>query len=208
MKYTLILSLMMILGISAAKAGDPLDVNAADLVGKVYGVADASANRNECRLEAGERFGYMPANEDGAEWINSTDGFAVRYSGMAPEADAMARYDGNKVAGYGYIFYFPYEAYARKLADSAQCEFCSTLLQELTDMAISMCSDPMTDAIFDMSGDYNGNDISLTLREEIDHETITPDQLAGSVPADRCGRFVLLVSIVPDAYPLTASLSE
>ncbi|MDE6810792.1 MAG: hypothetical protein K2J15_00405 [Muribaculaceae bacterium] len=208
MKHTILFTLIMIFTFSCMTAAEPVDVNASDIIGKVYGITAPSCNQVDCRQAVAEHFGKLPCKEDGGEWLTSDEGLILRYSSMSPEVDAMARYENGKVAGFGYIFYFPYEAHCRKSANSSQCEFCRALIQELADMDVYMVANPMTDSLFEISGEYNGNDISLILREEIENENVTANQLAGTVPADRSGQFVLLVSVVPETYNLTAVLAE
>lgn len=205
---SLIIASLMLPGLSNAFASTPVEVNASDIIGKIYCVADPDSGREECRRLSTERYGAEPGNEDGAEWISSDNGFAISYYGMQPEVDAMARYEGNEVAGFGYVFYFPYNSHCREAANHDQCEFCSTLLQELNDMAVTLDVNEAADALFEVFGEYAGSDISLTLREEIESETMAPDQLAGAIPSDRCGQFVLLISVVPGHYELTAQASE
>lgn len=202
-----LLSTLMTLTALSATAANPVDVNASDLIGKVYCVADPSTGKMECRQAADTRFNATPVEEDGAEWLS--EGFHISYSGMTPEAEAMARYNDGEVAGYGYVFYFPYEATRREEANSCQCAFCSALLQELTDMGVSLGANPMTDALFDVAGVFQGGDVQLTLRENIESETESADLQAGAIPADRQGEFVLLISVVPaNSLGFTADLAE
>lgn len=188
----------------AADAAQPVDVDASDLISKVYAVADPAAGREQCRRVAEQSFNETPVADGGAEWMTS-DEFHICYAGMQPEAEAMARYDNGAVAGYGYIFYFPYEAMARDTANGEQCRFCSALLQDLSGMGIALGADPMTEALFDVAGVFNGGDLQLTLSETVDHETIDADLPAGAIPADRSGLFTLIISVVPaHALPYTA----
>lgn len=189
----------------STSAAEPLEVNASDLIGKVYCVADPKGSPEACREAATGRFA-APEAESGAEWLTATDGFLISYDGMQPEAEAMARYDHGAVAGYGYIFYFPYASAGREDANSHQCRFCSALLDELVNNGVVLGADPMTADLFDVAGVFPGGDLRLTLSEHVEAETVADDLPAGAVPADRSGEFILLVNIVPAAY--TASLSE
>ena len=196
----LILSIFTAISTHVAMATEPLVVTAADLLGKVYGVVDPhQMSRTVCRNIAAENYSATPVEDEGAEWLTPDEGFSVSYRGqLVPEAEAMARYDADGcLAGYGYVFYFPYEATCREKANGEQCAFCSLLLQELTDMGVILGVNPMTDALFDVGGIYEGNDMQLTLRESVESETVTPELQAGAIPADRSGEFVLLMSIVP-----------
>lgn len=199
-------ALLMTLVAMPAFAKAPVTVNAADLIGKVYGVADPGCSESECRREAQARFETLPEVEEGAEWLSSDNGFVLVYEGQSPEVEAMARYERGEVAGYGYIFYFPYEATQRNVANHEQCEFCSALLQELSDMGLTLGSDIDTDSLFDVSGAFSGGDFHLALTEEVASETPGEDLPAGAIPADREGQFVLLISVVPtNAVPMTAA---
>lgn len=205
----LLLSLLTTMTALSANAAEPLEVNAADLIEKVYCVADPSSSHADCREAAGTRFAAAPVAEEDAEWMSATEGFRISYDGMEPEAEAMARYSNGAVAGYGYIFYFPYEVSARETANCEQCRFCTALLQELSDMGIALGADPMTDALFDVCGAFKGGDLQLTLREDIENETITPDLQAGAIPSDREGQFIVLLSVVPaNTLDYTAQLAE
>lgn len=190
-------------------AASPLIVNAADLIGKVYGVAEPAMSQEECRQVAGERFSDVPAIAEQAEWMGTDEGFSICYSGMTPESEGMARYENGAVAGYGYIFYFPYAAAARERANCEQCRFCSALLQELTDNGILLGADPTTDALFNVGGIFEGGDVQLTLREVIEAETPAPDMAADMIPADREGCFTLIISVVPaHALDYTADIAK
>ena len=76
-------------------------------------------------------------------------------------------------------------------------------------MGIMLGADPMTDALFDVGGVFDGGDVQLTLNETVEHETIDTDLAAGAIPADRSGSFTLLISVVPaHALPYTAANAE
>ncbi|MBD5370728.1 MAG: hypothetical protein HDR80_06225 [Bacteroides sp.] len=198
MKTTTLLSLTALMATASltASAAEPLEIRAADLIGKVYCTADPRAGEEECR-DAAHTLYDAPRMDEGAEWIGAEEGFRVNYGGLTPEAEAMARYERGSVAGYGYIFYFPYEAAGRTSANCEQSAFCTCLLKDLAEMGVILGADPTTDALFDVAGIYHGGDVQISLREEVISETIAPDQLAGAIPADRTGEFILFVSVVP-----------
>ncbi len=196
---------IMAIAVQTSMAAQPVAVNASDLIGKVYGVADPSKSESQCRQEAESRFDTTPEAEAGAEWLSSDNGFILVYEGLSPEVEAMVRYDRGEVAAYGYLFYFPYASAQRSAANHEQCEFCAALLQELSDMGVALGSDLSTDALFDVTGAYKGGDVQLTLREEVESETVTADLPAGAIPADREGQFILMINVVPaNAVALTA----
>lgn len=205
------ISPILLLAISFATltafAADPLEVNASDIIGKVYAVADPAYGRDNCRETADEQFALLPACEEGAEWLTSAEGFRLSYEGMQPEVEAMAEYDNGMVSSYGYIFYFPYASAQRETANGQQCEFCTALLQELKDLGIDLGADPMTANLFDVRGIFHGSHIHLTLSENVANETLTSDLRSEEIPADREGEFTLLISIVPaQTFSYTAGL--
>ncbi len=193
----LLATLFLSIGTLVSTAGNTVTVNAADLIGKVYGVADPACSEESCRKAVAESIGIATVSDEDAEWLSSDNGFRLAYEGQTPEVEAMARYDRGEVAGYGYIFYFPYSAHERESANNEQCEFCGALLQELSDMGLVLGSDTMTDALFDVNGAYEGGDVQLILREEIASQTIDDNLPAGAIPADRQGQFTLVISVVP-----------
>lgn len=202
-------ALLLTLIVLPAMAGNTVRVNAADLIGKVYGVADPNVSENDCRRQASEALQMIPTLDEGAEWISSDNGYVLVYEGLSPEVEAMALYDRGEVAGYGYIFYFPYEAKERETANTHQCEFCSALLQELTDMGMALGSDSESDSLFDVEGVFSGGDVRLTLREEVESETVTPYLQSGIIPVDRQGQFILMINVVPsNVIGLTAQAGE
>ncbi len=189
--------LFLLLGVLTGNAKRPHRISTADIVGKVYGVANPCQDKATCREIARQTYGSSPVEDDGAEWIGETEGFAIDYEGQYPESEAMARYENDKVAGYGYIFYFPYKATEREKANKEQCRFCTTLIDELNEMGAIVGANPLTDALFDVGGYYNGGDVQLTLSEYIESETRSPELQAGAIPSDRSGQFVVIVSVVP-----------
>ncbi|MDE6272128.1 MAG: hypothetical protein K2M31_03880 [Muribaculaceae bacterium] len=205
----LLIGIILIFGALMANAQKPRKVSAEDLVSKVYGVADPGLDREDCRRMAEKCYCAKPIEEDGAEWMSASEGFAINYEGHMPESEAMARYDNDNVAGYGYIFYFPYNAAERDKANREQCRFCSALLGELNDMGAIVGANPLTDALFDVGGIYKGSDLQLTLSEYVESETQTPDLQAGAIPADRKGQFIIVMSVTPAGlHEFTAELES
>lgn len=189
---------------SNLSVANPVTVKGTDLIEKVYGVINPNSSEAECREGVRGYFTLTPTEEDGSEWLSSDNGFYLTYQGITPEADAMARYEKGEIAGYGYIFYFPYEAEGRRSANDCQCEFCSALLQELADNGMTLGADQNTDALFHVRGESALSDFDVVLREEIEHETVTTELAAGEIPADRKGCFVLMISVEPSNVTLTA----
>ena len=202
-----LLGLSLMAGISDVYAKRPVKITAAELIGKVYGVADPRCGREECREQALQNFSAAPVESDGAEWMGEAEGFVISYGGQTPETEAMARYSHDDVTGYGYIFYFPYSSHGREKANREQCRFCSSLMEDLVEIGAIMGADPQTEDLFDVTEIYKGNDVQLTLSEVAESESVSETLEAGEIPADRSGQFILMVSIVPvDALHYTADL--
>ena len=189
--------LFSLLGIMIAEAKRPVKVSAADLVGKVYCVADPALGRESCLKQVENNFSGTPVSEDGAEWMSESEGFIINYHGQSPEAEAMARYDHDTVAGYGYIFYFPYKSTQRERANKEQCRFCSELLDDLCALGAMMGADPLTENLFDVSGVLKGGDVQLTLTEDVDPGVQDTELQAGAENPNQSGRFILVMSVVP-----------
>lgn len=165
---------------------DPVEVTAADLMTKVYGVLDSDLSAGEMVDEARQRLHLIPSPDGDGLWLDSADGYGVDYNGLSPEVSAMARFDGNKLADYAYFFLFPYSLGNRGNAESRQCEFCGCLLQEIYDSGSDMGTLYVTDAVFEACGSYAGNQVDVRLTEETN--------------ADSSGRFVVTLTVVPSAY--------
>ena len=168
----------------------PLKVTAIDLITKVYGIADPKMNLSETQAYASKHLGTQPELDGNDLWMESEGGYALSYYGMEPQVEAVAQYDNNSLDGFGFFFLFPYQAEARAEANRNQCEFCSTLLQELHDMGLPLMEVPVSDATFEVDGDFAGNDFKVRLVEE-------SENAAG-------GRFIVVVQVDPQSSMLRA----
>lgn len=190
---TAALILMSLAGAQAQKilTAVPLKVTAIDLITKVYGLADPKMSLSETEAYAQQNLGTQPERDGNDLWMESEAGYAVSYYGMEPQVEAVAQYENNALDRFGFFFLFPYAAEARAAADRQQCEFCSTLLQELHDLGLPLFETEVKDATFEVAGDFAGNDFKVRLVEE-------PDQTAGG------GRFIVVVQVDPQAGMLHA----
>ena len=105
---------------------------------------------------------------------------------MTPDVSARAAYgDDDHITDYGFFFLFPYDGGGRDQANAEQAQFSGTLLQEMLDMGLAMDVDPLSDALFEVSGDYQQDLVDVRLVEE--HNT-----------DDGSGRFILILTVNPD----------
>ncbi len=169
----------------------PLKVTAIDLITKVYGIADPKMNLSETQIYAEKNLGAQPELDGTDLWMDSDAGYALSYYGMEPQVEAVAQYQNNDLDSFGFFFLFPYAAEARAEANKSQCEFCSTLLQELHDLGMPLSQVPVNDATFEVDGDYAGNDFKVRLVEESEQ------------PASG-GRFIVVVRVNPASMLLRA----
>lgn len=178
----------------AAHAASPVIVTAADLVTKVYGVIEPVANMDETVNHTAKAINLIPEVDGTDLWLDSDKGYQVSYSGMTPEVSAVAQFDDNTLSSFGYFFIFPYAADGRDEANRCQCNFCTSLLQEMYDMG-SIVGMPVeetagsadnasdSESLFNVLASYEGNNINLSLKE------LTQD--------DASGRFLLVVEVTP-----------
>ncbi|MBD5356927.1 MAG: hypothetical protein HDR88_08000 [Bacteroides sp.] len=167
-------------------AHKPITLTAQDLVTKAYGVVNADMGQREV-VEAITDMHLNPSNEDSRLWIDSADGYVLSYNGMTPEVSAYATFDNETVSGYSFFFMFPYESDAHKVvANYNQCEFCSTLLQELNDMGIDLKANDSSDSLFNAAGSYGDSNLNIALIED--------------GIADNAGRFIVILEVEPNAF--------
>ncbi|MDE7401929.1 MAG: hypothetical protein K2M87_00775 [Muribaculaceae bacterium] len=166
----------------------PVVVNAADIIGKVYGVIDPALSKGECKANARRLIGLNPTEEADVLWLDSDLGFRLNYSGMLPELSAMARYSGAGATDYGYFFLFPYNKGGKDECGNSQAQFCGALLQEMHDMGLPMNLNTASEDLFEAIGDYNGSMVDVRLLDEPSAET------------EGAGRYILILSVEPNAF--------
>ena len=164
----------------------PVELTAEDLVTKVYGVVDPCVSKDECVRKSRELLRLTPEDDSGALWLETAGGYGVNYYGMIPDVSAMARFGNEKVSDFGYFFLFPYNAGERQSGIREQTDFCSSLLQEMTDIGLSMDLNTETDDLFEAVGDYKGSFVDIRLLDDRKDN--------GS------GRYILILSVEPGAF--------
>lgn len=164
----------------------PVELTAQDFITKVYGVLDARLTKQQILDASRMAISLIPEEDEYGLWLETDDGYSISYRGMCPDVSARAVFgDDNHVTDYGFFFLFPYEGGNRDKANSMQAEFAGTLLQEMMDMGIEMTQDTVSDALFEVSADYQQDLVDVRLVEE--HNT-----------DDNSGRFILILSVSPD----------
>lgn len=165
-----------------------IDVDALDLITKVYGVLDRASTRNECMSGAIDSLAIVPHEEQNCLWLDSDNGYNLAYRGMAPQVSAMARFDSDgSMTDYCYFFLFPYDSASRKTETQRQADFAGSLLQEMQDMGLDPGADPDTDELFDVYADCSGRFVNVRLLDDQ-----TPDS---------SGRYILMLSVEPTPAP-------
>ena len=148
----------------------PLELTAKDFVTKVYGVFDSHIGPEVTVEKSVSILDLAPKSDESGLWVETSGGYAVSYYGMTPDVAAMAAFDHDSVASFGFFFLFPYTAATRDEVNLRQAAFCGALLQELHDMGVVMLIDPDSDALFDTTGSYEGNWLEVSLRDETDEQ--------------------------------------
>lgn len=171
----------------ATATASPIIVTAADLVTKIYGGLPMTCTKEETMLNAGKQLHLLPEADENDLWLDSDAGYSVSYSGMTPQVSAVAQFDKDSLSNFGYFFIFPYSQDCREEANREQCAFCSSLLQEMYDMGsiLGMTEDEGTEneTLFSALGNYEGNQINVSLREQ--------------TQPDASGRFLLVLEVTP-----------
>lgn len=164
-----------------------------DFVTKIYGLVPQDTPRETCFKELARIAGVSPEKDDDAFWLHSSDGYRVAYEDMQPDCMAMARFltdtPGSGVSDYCYFFFFPYDDASREQSNRDQADFCSSLLQEMSDIGMELGADSMTDDLFDVYGNLAGNAVNVRLLDE---------------PGPTNGRYLLMLAVEPnspDALP-------
>lgn len=184
----------------------PLSITAHDLLTKVYGFIDSSCTKEQTVEAVRYAASMVPEEDDFGLWLNADNGYSVNYYGLKPDVEAMVQYDEGRVSSYGFFFFFPYGRGNREKANSRQSEFCGVLLQELHDMGLSIGMPYVTDAVFEVIGDYCGNYVDIRLLEEIcgPDGVVYNDRLSAMIEADSDddsrGRFVVILNVEPEGF--------
>ena len=172
----------------------PVDVTAEDFVTKVYALFSPDHSKHELCEDCENMLRLMPSEDNMGLWLDSADGYQLNYYGQTiPSVSAMANVENDSVTNFGFFFLFPYNDATRDEMNRQQSLFCGSLLQEMQDIGAVMGVDASTDALFEASGDYNGNFVAFRLLEE---ET-----------GANTGRYVLYLSVEPHAFTTSDTLA-
>lgn len=170
------------------------NVTAEDFVTKVYALFSADNSKNELCEDCKNMLSMIPSEDNMALWLDSADGYVLSYYGQTiPSVSALATIDNDSVANFGYFFLFPYDDLNHEEMNRRQALFCGCLLQEMQDLGASMGVNTLSDALFEASGDYNGNFVDFRLTEENTN--------------GNTGRYVLYLSVEPHAFTATDALA-
>lgn len=174
--------------------GQPIHLNAEDMVTKVYGIVSHKLGRRDCANEVKRLINISPEVDQQALWLEGENGNLLEYNGMSPYCSAMAQFvptedsdpleAGNeRLLDYCFFFLFPYDGDSHAQATASQTEFCGALLQEMHDLGVDFGINPMSDDLFQVNGPYAGNLVDMRLLDDPDGQ-----------------RFILMLSVEPDAF--------
>ena len=169
---------------------DTIDLTVQDMVMKVYGVLDNCNSMKECKNSA-HLLNLTPEEEDNVLWLETAGGYNVDYYGRNPDVSALAHFGNGPeqpVSDYGYFFLFPYSDNSDPHQAESQIDFTTLLLQEMHDVGIpmAMCETDAPEALFAAVGDYDGKLVDV--------------RLLNDQKSDGAGRYILILSIEPNAY--------
>ncbi len=178
----------------ALSQGQPIHLNAEDMVTKVYGIVSHKLGRRDCANEVKRLINLTPEADEQALWLESADGYLLEYNGMTPECSAMAQFvptedvdpldAGNeRLLDYCFFFLFPYDGKSLAQATASQTAFCGALLQEMNDLGVDLGVNSLSNDLFQVNGPYAGNLVDMRLLDDTDGK-----------------RFILMLSVEPDAF--------
>lgn len=174
--------------------GQPIHLNAEDMVTKVYGIVSHKLGRRDCANEVKRLTNITPEADQQALWLEGDNGYLLEYNGMSPYCSAMAQFvpaedadpldAGNeRLLDYCFFFLFPYDEGNNTQATADQTAFCGALLQEMHDLGVDFGINPMSEDLFQVNGPYAGNLVDMRLLDDPDGK-----------------RFILMLSVEPDAF--------
>lgn len=172
--------------VSAAGIQMPVSLNVRDMVTKIYGIISPDVSKQQCIDKVALLLQLVPDDDNGALWLENSNGYFIDYYSLMPEVSALARFDDDRVSDFGYFFLFPYSASGKRESISHQTGFCGALLQEMEDIGLPMDLNTATDDLFEAVGDYNGSFVDVRLLDEKNE--------GGD------GRFILILSVEPGAF--------
>ncbi len=176
----------------------PENITAKDFITKVYGVFSPASTKDELCEDCKHVLHLMPAEDEMGLWLESSDGYQLSYYGQKiPDVSAMATLEDDGIKDFGFFFIFPYTTESREIMNRRQAEFCGSLLQEMQDIGVILAASTPADALFEISGDYEGNSLEMRLIDE-------------TLSESGAGRYILYLSVDPATpeAPLTALLTD
>ncbi|MCM1152436.1 MAG: hypothetical protein NC328_02115 [Muribaculum sp.] len=183
--------LILIFAGSVSIHAEPLEVTAADLVSKVYGLSDISSSREVMLKDVASQWAIAPEEEDCDIWIDSDEDGLLDYRGISPRVSMMVRYDGELPSEQYIFFIFPFEADNFEDINRSQAEFTGSLLQELYDNGLQAGIVTPSEYVFEIEGDLNGIPVRMRLDEEILTAPATALLSPAPIPLPGPGRFIL-----------------
>lgn len=173
-------------GITFTAPTKHIELTAEDLVTKAYGVLDTDMSQSQA-IEFFDVMNLVPSEDNSRLWLDSIDGYVISYYGMTPMVSACARFTEESISDYSFFFLFPYVSNTDKeTANSNQCEFCTTLLQELHDMGADMKANASSDLLFDTTGYYGYSNLNISLIDE----GLT----------DNSGQYIVILEVEPNSF--------
>lgn len=176
------------------------EVNADDMMTKVYALVSADAERPEI-LQALSALNLDVDDDNSALWVASDGGYQLNYCGMRPEVTAMARFADDALTDYCFFFLFPYSDISKDSVNKDQAGFSGTLLQEISDRGADVGENIFSQDLYEVVGEYKGNLVDIRLMDE-------PAAYQGNINSgniedediDRSGRYIIMLSVEPGSF--------
>lgn len=146
----------------------PVAVTVDDMLTKLYCAVPDTLERDNALETAFGIFLTAPREDEYGWWLDKDDGYFISYYGMDPDVSAMAYFDPvtGLARNYCLFFIFPYEAGTRELVNKEVSDFCGTLVQELADRGMQPGVNILTDALFEVVGEYENRAFDIILSDE------------------------------------------
>lgn len=172
----------------------PLELTSTDFITKVYGLFSPKMSCRELCDASGKVLSLKPEKDDMGLWLQTEDGYNISFYGInPPEVSTMARIENDSVADYGFFFMFPYNDSTKNEANSRQAEFCGALLQEMSDLGLVMGANELTDDLFDVYGEYNGNFVNVRLIDD-------PAFKGEGKFSGNSGKYIVMLTVEPNGF--------
>lgn len=179
--------------VNDSAAGSAFEVNADDMMTKVYALVSVDSKRSEI-LQSLSALNLDVDDDNSALWVATDGGYQLDYCGMRPEVTAMARFANDALTDYCFFFIFPYSDTAKDSVNKDQASFSGTLLQEIADRGADVGENIYSQDLYEVVGEYKGNLVDVRLMDE-----------AGS-GNDNGGRYIIMLSVEPGSFTDTDSV--